>query len=106
MDYHSMSLVELKEIAKNHKPKIKQYYIKPRIELIRILTMREFTHEMILAKRTLAELRQEAIDKGYKNIWKLRRAELVELLYPGPNKNNKNDDHAKEHDNPKHRERE
>jgi hypothetical protein len=106
MDYHSMSLVELKEIAKNHKPKIKQYYIKPRIELIRILTMKEFTHEMVLAKRTLAELRQEAIDKGYKNIWKLRRAELVELLYPSPNKNNKNDDHAEEHDNPKHRERE
>lgn len=99
-DYHSMSLVDLKHAAKNHTPKIKQYYIKSRAELIQILTMGEFTQDMIVAKKTLAELRKEAQGRKLPGIWKLRRAELVELLYPGPKQNNKNDDGGKEHDDP------
>ena len=105
MDYHSMPLSELKLIAKEHTPKIKQYYIKSRIELIRILSMKEFTQEMILAKKTLSELRDEAREKGHKNIWKLKRSEVLELVYPSTNKNNKNDDHAEEHNDPEHRKR-
>jgi len=77
-----MSLPELKQAAKNHSPKIKQYYIKSRIELIKILTMTEFTEEMLNSKKTIAELRKEAQARKLPNIWKLRRAELVELLYP------------------------
>lgn len=99
-DYHSMSLVDLKHAAKNHTPKIKQYYIKSRAELIGILTMNEFTQDMIVAKKTLAELRKEAQERKLPGIWKLRRAELVELLYPSPKQNNKNDDCGKEHDDP------
>lgn len=105
MDYHSMSLVELKKAAKEHRPKIKQYYIKSRLELIQILTMKEFPQEMIIAKKKISELRQEAIQRGFANIWKLKRSELVELLYPSSQKNDKNDNHAEKHDDPKKGER-
>lgn len=103
-DYHDMSLVELKYAAKNHVPKIKQYYIKSRAELIQILTMGEFTQDMIVAKKTLAELRKEAKERKLPGIWNMRRAELVELLYPsnpGPKQNDKYDNSGKEHDDPK-----
>lgn len=102
-DYHAMSLVDLKQAAKNHTPKIKQYYIKSRAELIQILTMGEFTQDMIVAKKTLAELRKEAQERKLPGIWKLRRAELVELLYPSDScskQDNKNDNCGKEHDDP------
>ena len=102
-DYHSMSLVELKHAAKNHTPKIKQYYVKSRAELIQILTMNQFTQDMIVAKKTLAELRKEAQERKLPGIWKLRRAELVELLYPSSSctqQNDKNDNHGEKHNNP------
>ena len=102
-DYHSMCLADLKQAAKNHEPKIKQYYIKSRAELIQILTMSEFTQDMIVAKKTLAELRKEAQERKLPGIWKLRRAELVELLYPsdsGSEQNNKNHNGGKEHNDP------
>ena len=100
MEYHSMSLMDLKQAAKNHMPKIKQYYIKSRLELIRILTMTEFTQEMVVAKKTIAELRKEAQERKFPNIWKLRRAELVELLYPSSKQDNQNDNGGKEHNHP------
>lgn len=103
IDYHSMSLIDLKQAAKNHTPKIKQYYIKSRAELIQILTMNEFTPDMIIAKKTIAELRKEAQEKKLPGIWKLRRAELVELLYPSSpssKKDDKNDNNGKEHSHP------
>lgn len=99
-NYHEMSLVELKQEAKNHKPKIKQYYIKSRAELIQILTMAEFSEKMVVEKKTLAELRKEAQARKLPGIWKLRRAELVELLYPSTKQDNKNHDGGKEHDDP------
>ena len=104
-DYHSMSLIDLKQAAKNHTPKIKQYYIKSRAELIQILTMNEFTQDMLVAKKTIAELRKEAQEKKLPGIWKLRRSELVELLYPSsldpsPKKDDKNNNNRKEHNDP------
>jgi hypothetical protein len=80
MDYHKMSLVELKQAAKEHTPKIKQYYIKSRIELIQILSMTDFPTEMILEKKTISELRKEAQARKLPGIWKMRRSELMELL--------------------------
>jgi hypothetical protein len=44
--------------------------------------MKEFTPEMILAKKTISDLRAEARERKLPNFWKLRRAQLVELLYP------------------------
>ncbi|NDB81531.1 MAG: hypothetical protein EB127_02090 [Alphaproteobacteria bacterium] len=104
MDYHSMSLAELKQVAKNHTPKIKQYYIRPRLELIKLLTMKSFPEEMLLEKKTIAELRKEAQDRKLPNIWKLRRAELLELLHPSSKQDNKNDNDRQKHDDPEERE--
>lgn len=100
MEYHSMNLKELKEHAKNHKPKIKQYYIKSRLELIKLLTLKEFPTQMILEKKTIDELRGEAKKRGITNIWKLRRAELIDVLYPSPQQDNKDNDGGNKHDNP------
>lgn len=95
-----MPLSELKQAAKNHIPKIKQYYIKSRAELIAILSMEEFTDSMKAEKMLIDELRKEASSRGYKNVWKMRRADIMELLYPSSHKNSQNDDHAQKHDNP------
>lgn len=82
-------------------PKIKQYYIKSRIELIRLLTMKELPQNMVVEKKTIAELRKEAQIRQLPNLWKLRRAELVELLYPSPQQDDEDDDNRKKHDDPK-----
>ena len=82
MDYHSMELPELKKIAKNHKPRIKHYYMRKRAELIQILLMDTFPEEMILEKKTLKDLQAEAKAKNIPKVWSLRRDELVEILYP------------------------
>lgn len=95
-----MSLVQLKEAARDHKPPIKQYYIKSRLELIRILTMEELPESFILEKKKICDLRKEALAKGYKNIWRLRRAELMELLHPSTKQNHHDHQHAKKHDDP------
>jgi len=99
-----MSLAELKKVARDlpKERKIKQYYIKSRHELIQLLTMVELPKEMQIEKRTLAELRKEARERAIPNLWKYRRAQLVEILYPSTKKDNENNDSGKEHDNPKH----
>lgn len=102
-DIHSLSLVELKQLAKEHNPPIKYYYIKSRVELIQILSMEEFPERMRIEKKTILELRKEARARGYLNVWKMRRNELVELLYPSAEQDNQNDNHAKKHDNPQKR---
>lgn len=96
-----MSLPELKQHAKNHTPKIKQYYIKSRLELIQILSMVELPKDMVIAKKTIAELRKEAQARKLPGIWKMRRAELVEVLYPSTEQNDQNDNCRKEHNDPK-----
>jgi hypothetical protein len=101
MDYHSMQLIELKKIAKDHRPRIKQYYIKSRLELIQILSMPVLPDSFRIAKLTIAELRKEAKTRGItSNIWNLRKTQLIELLYPSPQEDNKNNDSGKKHDNP------
>lgn len=100
MDYSAMSLVELKQAAKNHTPKIKQYYVKSRSELISILSMTEFPEQMKIEKMRIAELREEAKKQGHSNIWKMRRRELLELLYPSAQQHHQNDNGTQKHDNP------
>ena len=103
---HSLSLVELKQLAKEHNPPIKYYYIKSRLELIQILSMKEFPEHMKIEKKTILQLRKEARERGYLNVWKMRRNELIGLLYPSTEENDKNDDHTKKHNNPKSGDRE
>ena len=105
MDYSLMSLVELKQVAKNHIPKIKQYYVKSRSELISILSMEEFPETMKIEKMRIGELREIAKQQGHSNIWKMRRSELMELLYPSPQKHDQNDNRTQKHNNPQSGER-
>lgn len=96
-----MSLAELKLVAKDHRPRIKQYYIKSKLELIQLLTSKELPETMRVEKLRIQELREEARNRGYlTNIWKMRRNELVELLYPSTHQHNKNDDHTQKHNDP------
>ena len=89
MDYHSMSLAELKQVARDRTPKIKKYYIIPRTKLIELLLMDKLPDSFIIEKKTIHELRKEAQAKNLPNIWNLKRSELMELLYP--NKTDLND---------------
>jgi hypothetical protein len=98
----SLSLIELKQAAKGRG--IKLYYILPKDELIRLLSLPELPLEMQLQKRTIRQLRQEAKAKHLTGFWGLSRGELLALLYPdeqaAPNKNEKNQGHADKHDDP------
>ena len=102
MDYHNMCLKDLKKHAKNHTPRIKQYYIKKRHELIEIFTMTKFPDSYVLDKKTRSELINEAKEKGFEKLWNLKRSDLIDLLYPSFKQNGEDDNHTKKHDNPKH----
>ena len=78
--YHSMSLVELKQVAKTRR--IKMYYTKKRIELIRLLSMPELPDTYKIEKLTILQLREQAKERGMRGFWKLSRDELVKVLYP------------------------
>jgi len=77
-----MSLADLKLVARDRSPKIKKYYIMPRAVLIEILSMQELPEQYVIEKKTIHVLRKEAQMKSLPNIWNLKRAELMELLYP------------------------
>jgi hypothetical protein len=106
MDYAAMSLVDLKKIAKERR--IKLYYVKPKDELVQLLSLPELPLELRLQKKTIRQLRQEAKDRNLSGFWGLSRGELLTLLYPdqqgAADKNEKNQRNANEHDAPeKHR---
>ncbi len=100
MDYHKQPLVVLQNIARNHNPPIKHYYIKTRLELIELLSMKELPESFILEKKTITQLRKEAREKGHTQIWKLKKAELIALLYPSSKQNNQDHNHTEKHDDP------
>lgn len=76
----TLSLVELKKIAQARR--IKQYYIKKREELIALLKMEELPFQFTLEKMTIAELREQAKEKGLRGFWSLHRDDLIRVLYP------------------------
>lgn len=102
MEYAALSLVELKQIAKGRK--IKLYYVMPKDELVRLLSLPELPMELRLQKKTIRQLRQEAKTRNLSGFWGLSRGELLGLLYPdqqgAANKNEKNQRDANEHDAP------
>jgi len=99
-----MSFQDLKAVAKNHRPRIKHYYIKSRLQLIQLLSMNELPQSYIIEKKTIQELRDEAKVKGFAaGIWKMSRVELVDLLYPSPDENHQNNDGGEKHDYPQKR---
>jgi hypothetical protein len=101
MDYETMSFQDLKIVARDHRPKIKGYYLKSKAELIRLLTMDKLPDSYRIEKLTVRELQHEAKDRNFPNIWNLSRSELIDLLYPSSQKNDQDDDSGKEHDYPK-----
>jgi hypothetical protein len=102
MDYSTMSLVELKQVAKGRK--IKLYYVLPKEELVRLLSLPELPLELRLQKKTIRQLRQEAKERNLTGFWGLSRGELLTLLYPdqqgSANKNEKDQRDAHEHNSP------
>jgi hypothetical protein len=80
MDLSSLSLVDLKKLAKGRR--IKQYYIMKRLQLIQILSLPELPESFRREKLTIQELRDEAKRKGIRGFWSLHREELLNLLYP------------------------
>ena len=94
----SLSLLELKQLAKAKR--IKQYYIMRRSQLIELLSMEALPQVLVLEKMTVTELREEAKRRGMRGFWRRSKEELLQLLYPGPQENQKNQSHAKEHDEP------
>lgn len=102
MNYSEMSLLDLKRAAKGRG--IKLYYVRPKEELVQLLSMPELPLELQLQKKTIRQLRQEAKDRNLRGFWGLSRGELLDLLYSdqqgAPNKNEKNQGDADEHDDP------
>jgi hypothetical protein len=105
MNYDSMSLVELKQVAKTRR--IKQYYIMKRIQLIQLLSMKELPEPLKIEKMTIHELRDEAKRRGLRGFWTLRRDKLVETLFPehavqesAADQNQKDHRHTQKHDDP------
>jgi len=101
MDYQSMSLVDLKKAAKDHRPPIKYYYVKSRKDLIEILTMPAMPPKMIKEKLRIQDLRKLARERNIPNIWRMRRSTLIELLYPDAKEDDEDNDDTEEHDAPK-----
>lgn len=98
--YHNMSLVELKQVAKTRR--IKMYYTKKRVELIRLLSMPELPDSYKIEKLTILQLREQAKERGMRGFWKLSRDELVKVLYPlgsQVNEESKISDDADENEN-------
>ena len=91
-----MSLVELKQLAKG----IKQYYIMRRAQLIELLSMEALPQALVLEKKTVTELRQEAKLRGMRGFWRRSKEDLLELLYPHAEQHQKNQRQAQEHDEP------
>lgn len=94
----SLSIVELKQLAKVRR--IKQYYIMRRAQLIQLLSLQELPKELILEKKTILSLREEAKQKGLRGFWRMTRAEILALLYPDPPENDQDNRQAAKHDQP------
>lgn len=100
MDVHSLSVPELKKLAKERK--IKQYYIKKRVELIELLLKTELPLVNVVEKMTIRELREQAKEKNVPKLYSLNRAQLVEILYPAltSKQKNQNDNGTEKHNHP------
>jgi hypothetical protein len=97
MNIESMSLVELKQLAKTKK--IKQYYIMKRTDLIEILTMKELPFKYRLEKMTITEMRMLAKERGMRGFWSLSKSQLSEKLFASDDKEKDNSE-AGEHEDP------
>lgn len=101
MDIHSLSLPDLKQLAKGRR--IKQYYIMKRIDLIRLLSLPELPQSFVVDKLTIRQLRTQAKQAGKKGFWTMSREGLVAMLYPDlapTKKEDENCDNTHQHEPP------
>ena len=102
MNYDTLPLVELKQLAKGRR--IKMYYTKSIHELRWLLTQNELPEKYRLEKLTIKQLREEAKEKGVRGFWGLSRGDLMKLLHPDdslrPQQNNQNQEDTQKHDSP------
>jgi len=98
--YDTLSLVELKKLAKDLK--IKQYYIKKRAELLEILNMKELPVKFKLEKMTIQELRAIAKEREMRGFWGLSKQKLLDLLFPPHHNEEEYDSQTSEHGYPEH----
>jgi len=102
MDYSTLSLAELKKLAKGKR--IKMYYTKSIRELRWLLAQTDLPAKYKIEKFTIKELREQAKKKSIRGFWSLSRAQLLSLLYPdygsSPQDADKYDNYAKEHGSP------
>ncbi len=94
-----MSLIELKQLAKTKK--IKQYYIKKRVELIELLTLEELPFKYRLEKMTITEMRMLAKERGMRGFWSLSKSQLSEKLFAS-NDDKEYDCKTSKHKNPEY----
>ncbi len=101
MNYDSMSLVDLKKVAKTRR--IKMYYTMKRHDLIRLLSMPELPDSYKLEKLTIVQLRDQAKQRGLRGFWTLSRNDLMNLLYPSlpAKEKDENGNQQEEHEDPK-----
>ena len=76
----SMEYAELKQLAKERR--IKKYYVMPKAELVKLLSMPELPQTYAIAKKTYKELLKEAQEKNIVRSWTKTKQELIEILYP------------------------
>jgi hypothetical protein len=98
MNYHALEYSELKQEAKEKR--IKFYYVMKKAELITLLSMDTLPVKYIIEKKRISELRDEAQARGFLCVYKMNRAALVDLLYPSPKYDNKDQYNANKHNSP------
>jgi hypothetical protein len=76
----TMEYAELKKLAKERR--IKKYYVMPKAELVKLLSMPELPQTYAIAKKTYKELLKEAQEKNIARSWTKTKQELIEILYP------------------------
>jgi hypothetical protein len=97
---NNLTLAELKQLARDHEPRIKMYYVLPKARLLELLTMETLPEEMVIAKTPLYKLRNEARRQGHVNVWKMKRADVLTLLYPRPQEHDHNQEETDKHNHP------
>lgn len=95
MNYHALEYSELKQEAKERR--IKFYYVMKKAQLITLLSMDTLPIKYLVEKKRISELRDEARARGFPCVYRMNRSALVDLLYPSPKY-----DYKDQHDTDKH----
>ena len=108
-DLNDLPLSALKRLVVERGIKLKQYYILPKAELVRILSMPELPSRYRIEKMTIIELREVAKQRKLRGFWPLNKEQLTRMLFPeednaventASHQHEKNDGQAGKHQNP------